>query len=160
ATRGSTATRRTKASTLSPGSGRIQTSMSSPAEIVARTSEDTVTDFSRGAAGRTTAAANARAAATDARLAPDRREGIREAVPSLDRAGRREHRVLAEPRPQELHPQREPAARQAGGHGDRGQAGERRRHREHVREVHRQWVVGLLPDAERRRGNRGTGDHV
>src|SRR5262245_42804318 len=68
-----------------------------------------------------------------------------EADRPLEGVGSVEHARVAEGRPRDLEADREVMLPQARGYRDRGDPGQRHRHRAVVREIHRQRVVGSLP---------------
>src|SRR6201999_2112723 len=71
-----------------------------------------------------------------------------EAGGALDGAAGPEHRLFIKGAADELQPQRQAAAIDAGRHRDAGQAREVHRHREHVIQIHRDRIVELLLQPE------------
>ncbi len=82
-----------------------------------------------------------------------------EAERGLERMADLEEAVLGELRAEDLQADGEPV-RQAARNREPRQPGHVRRDREHVREVHGQRVLGLLPEAERHRRRRRAEEHV
>src|SRR5499433_909624 len=79
----------------------------------------------------------------------------------LDHVSEREQRLLVEWTADELKPERQAVRRQAARHGNSGQARHVDRHREHVVEIHLDWIGStLLADAEGRRWRRGGEDRI
>src|SRR5258708_27443762 len=68
----------------------------------------------------------------------------------LDHAGDAEQGLLVESAADHVQAERQPVAGQAGRHRDARQSGQVHRHRKHVVQIHRDRVIALLADGERR----------
>src|SRR5687768_1671679 len=95
-------------------------------------------------------------------LSPSHRRRYSLPVPRrfLEKMGGAEEPGFRKAGTHQLQGQRKSLARKAGRKGDCGSADQVCRRGKDVGQIHREWIGGLLPDPERRRGCGGRGNEV